>query len=54
MYEPGQEIIRPAIVSNPPCHIEAIKGLTVIAVEEAATNADRSRSSAMIDLRLLL
>lgn len=47
MCEPGQEIIRPAIVSNHPCHIKAVKGLTVIAVEEAATNVDRSQYSAI-------
>jgi hypothetical protein len=37
MHEPGQEIIRPVVVSNHPCHSEEVKDLPVIAVEEATT-----------------
>jgi hypothetical protein len=37
MHEPGQDIIRPVVVSNHPCHFEAVKGIPVVTVDPSAT-----------------
>ena len=37
MYESGQEIIRPVVVSNHPCQFEAVNGIPVVAVDTSST-----------------
>ena len=37
LHEPGQEIIRPLVVSDHPCHFEVVTGLPVVAVDTSTT-----------------
>jgi hypothetical protein len=37
MHETGQEIIRPVVVSNHPCHFETVKGIPVVVVDTSST-----------------
>ena len=37
LHEPGQEIIRPLVVSDHPCHFEVVTGLAVVAVDTSST-----------------